>query len=558
MPVVSWRRVPLVAALPVAALATAAAASSSSSVSTAAVEPSVAKARAELADVAMSSAGTADSSKPAEFLARRGHADDTAAGVWSRGAAQERQVIGLKRRRSSVPWHAHRGNLSHGLELGSTLPILAADVQINIDPLYNFQNMQYWGSIKLGTPSQIVDVIFDTGSSDLWVNRQAYDWSQSSTALDTGMPSAIVYGQGLVEGDIFEDTVRIGGMKLLNQTFLLLSGQARTMDVLASDGVMGLALPALSNTGETVLQGLLKQTNTSVFCFLLTGSEFGSSLIFGPPAPDWFHAESYAEVAVDGELWWRFKASLLVDGDEWEPQSFMLDTGASFLGLPVRLFDRFVRTLIPLTSFRRCTRMGTYFMCPCDIAQHVHPVGLHAGNQTFWLQPNDILIPIAGSPTMCLLEVQQVSDAFPVILGDTFLRTVVAVFDAGNHKVGLARRTAGAAAGAAALAMAQGAEEPHPQGVRAGMFSSSNEAEEKDSEQLASDKPSQTMEPRIPLLAALCALLAAVPGVCFATWAARYLEEHASGRRRIRRAVSNSEVHEDAAAGAAYRRFDGC
>lgn len=78
-------------------------------------------------------------------------------------------------------------------------------------PLVNLGDMAYMGPLSIGNPPQQFMVIYDTGSTDLWVpsancsdvacnNKNSYNNSASSTYETDGRAYSIQYGSGAVSG----------------------------------------------------------------------------------------------------------------------------------------------------------------------------------------------------------------------------------------------------------------------------------------------------------------------------------------------------------------------
>uniref|UniRef100_K7FGX3 Peptidase A1 domain-containing protein n=1 Tax=Pelodiscus sinensis TaxID=13735 RepID=K7FGX3_PELSI len=87
-------------------------------------------------------------------------------------------------------------------------------------PIANYLDTYYFGEISIGTPPQNFLVLFDTGSSNLWVpstycqtqacsNHARFNPNQSSTFSNIGTTYTLPYGFGDVEVVLGYDTVTV-------------------------------------------------------------------------------------------------------------------------------------------------------------------------------------------------------------------------------------------------------------------------------------------------------------------------------------------------------------
>jgi len=171
--------------------------------------------------------------------------------------------------------------------------------------LRDLQNAQYYGTVSIGSPPQEFEMVFDTGSADLWVpgqscssksdncsSKSAYVKTASSSFsdVDTGAMSdfSIRYGSGDVFGKFGVDTVTVAkGYTVANQTFALVDSTDGLGDVYknaAFDGILGLAFPAISQDplANTLIANLKDQegVDRAMFAFYL-GDEANGELAIG-------------------------------------------------------------------------------------------------------------------------------------------------------------------------------------------------------------------------------------------------------------------------------------
>jgi len=314
----------------------------------------------------------------------------------------------------------------------------------------DYENSQYYGAINLGTPSQKFQVIFDTGSSDLWVassncdsscGRHAkYTSTKSSTYVKNGTAFNIEYGSGPVAGYESQDVLNMGGLVVPNQIFAEVtdaSGLGAAYKLGKFDGILGLAFPILSvNHVPTAFQNLVEQNlvDSAQFGFYLGNSakDFGELTLGG-----------YDQTKFTGDLTW---VNLLaatywqitlggfsVDGTSFASETkAIVDSGTSLLTGPSDVVKQVAKKIGAKEVIA-----GEYMVaCNYDTLPNFD---FTIDGKVYTLTAQDYLIP---DGEVCLLGMIGLDIPVPTgplwILGDVFMRKYYTVFDWGNKRVGFA------------------------------------------------------------------------------------------------------------------------
>merc|ERR1712166_912951 len=155
------------------------------------------------------------------------------------------------------------------------------------------------------------NVIFDTGSSNLWVPnknctnkldcllKHKYDSSKSSTYKEDGRIFKIMYGSGPVSGVLGIDDVTVGGVTAKSQGFAMVDvvkGLGTAFAVGKFDGILGLGFDSNHYTGELTYVPLTQESywETKLDSLVINGTRMtsatavildtGTSILAGPSA----------------------------------------------------------------------------------------------------------------------------------------------------------------------------------------------------------------------------------------------------------------------------------
>merc|ERR1719183_2575790 len=322
----------------------------------------------------------------------------------------------------------------------------------------DFQDAQYFGSISVGSPAQELRVIYDTGSSNLWVSdikpgwfssHKYYDHGKSSTYVKNGTTFNIRYGSGPVSGVYAKDTMTVGDVAVPSYTFAEVNnvkGLGPAYAIGHFDGICGMGWDDISvDHVETPLRALVNSGKLPepVFAFYLGSGGAKGELVLGGVDPDHFTGDFAYVPVIDtapGKVgYWAFAMDdVKINGQSMtSTRKAIVDSGTSLLAVPssdIKKIANLVgaKTVLPIPPFNK------EYMIDCKAdAPNIDVV---IGGKTYTLTKEDYIINDQGQCLFGMTGLDVPAPAGPLyILGDVFMRAHYVKFDVGNKRLGFAK-----------------------------------------------------------------------------------------------------------------------
>nr|AYG86849.1 cathepsin D [Salvelinus malma] len=326
-------------------------------------------------------------------------------------------------------------------------------------PLINYLDTQYYGEISIGSPAQMFNVVFDTGSANLWVpsyscsplytacfTHNRYDSSKSRTHIKNGTGFSIQYASGNVRGFLSEDVVVVGGIPVV-QVFAEATALPAIPFIFAKfDGVLGMGYPNVAIDGITPVfdrimsQHVLKEEVFSVYYSKDPMHKPGGELVMGGTDPEYYTGTfNYMGTSEAGK--WEVNMKGVTVGEEMlfckEGCTAVIDTGSSYITGPASSVSVLMKT-IGATELAE----GGHTV-NCDLVKSLPSVTFHLGGHEYSLTEEDyILWQSQFGEDICSVTFRGLDVPPPTgpiwILGANFIARYYTEFDRRNNRIGFA------------------------------------------------------------------------------------------------------------------------
>ncbi|KAL7623022.1 hypothetical protein AAE478_006701 [Parahypoxylon ruwenzoriense] len=325
----------------------------------------------------------------------------------------------------------------------------------------------YICKIGVGTPPQTLLVDFDTGSADTWVfstlqgkhahGHNIFDPKKSKSFKKlSGKTWKIQYGDGsTASGDCGSDTLVVGGLSIKKQTIECASKLSRQFAESTSDGLLGLAwgkINTVIDSGEadpqaTPVENMIKQDDIPKEAEIFTSAFYSSR----DKNPESFYTFGFVDQELvkksgqdihwtevdNSEGFWSVSSeSCSINGEsiDLSGNTAIADTGTTL----ALLSDKVVEKLYDQIPGATYDYLNQGYIFPASVKAEALPeFKVAVGDQEYVIQKEDLAFALTDDKENWYGGVQSRGMMPFDILGDTFLKSVYAVWDQGNRRLGL-------------------------------------------------------------------------------------------------------------------------
>ncbi|KAJ4422043.1 hypothetical protein N0V82_003339 [Gnomoniopsis sp. IMI 355080] len=310
----------------------------------------------------------------------------------------------------------------------------------------------YVTPVSIGTPAQVLNLDFDTGSSDLWVyssltasadvdGQDVYTPSDSSTAeLQTGETWDISYGDGSSSsGIVYTDVVSVGGVSVSDQAVEVAEEVSSSFtEESAIDGLLGLGFNTLNTVSPTAAKTFWYNAADE-----LDEPVFSANLYHDAPGSydiGWINDTAYtgdltytAVTKLPG--YWKFTSTGYGVGDDFTDESIVgiADTGTTLIYLPAAIVKAYYAEVSGATN---SLILGGYvFDCDADLPDFTFGI-----EDTVITVPGDYMNYETVLGNKCYGGLQSSADIGINIFGDVALKAAYVVFNFDTPSLGWAQK----------------------------------------------------------------------------------------------------------------------
>lgn len=407
-------------------------------------------------------------------------------------ASEETKDFNNRVRRKLLEMEVETGEDGHGRRLEGRNKTVNSPKSIELTDYYN---NEYIGSIGVGSPPQYINMVFDTGSSDIWVpsvDCQVCGSSSTSTKFDHTRSSSYVeekktslwgdgdqkefslkYGSGSVSGVICKETLKLNSIIIKDVRMGETTHEDSSIAAFDMDGIFGLAFEGVAAVTKPSSLSVLREQHPELvagFSMYLSSDPSDTNkmsfITFGGYDLDVVSEDAvffYTPLVKDeqfGLTYWAVSLTGFEVGNSHSISSItnfyeqgvklsmckfdacyaIVDSGTSGIAIPTKYFDSVVTEV--MRGVKHCSTSD--LICSKAKASDFPVIAISvAPDNVLPLLPSDYTL---CTQHVCLLRFQK-TDGPSWILGDAFIAAYYTFFDASALRLGFACRPEGCSGG---------------------------------------------------------------------------------------------------------------